>query len=51
MAQPAAGTTQFQEDAETLTKHASSWIGIRARGGVFGSCCWPSRRSAWPHSS
>lgn len=29
MAQSDAGTTQFQKDAETLTKRVSSWIGLR----------------------
>jgi uncharacterized membrane protein HdeD (DUF308 family) len=35
MAQSVAGTTQFKEDAETLAKHASSWIGIRGAVAVI----------------
>jgi uncharacterized membrane protein HdeD (DUF308 family) len=35
MAQSVAGSTQFKEDAETLTKHASSWIGIRGAVAVI----------------
>ena len=37
MAQAVAGTTQFQKDAETLTKRVSSWIGLRgALALIFG---------------
>jgi uncharacterized membrane protein HdeD (DUF308 family) len=35
MAQSVAGTTQFREGAETLTKHVSSWIGLRGAVAVI----------------
>ena len=37
MAQTVAGTTRFQKDTETVTKHISSWIGLRGAAAlIFG---------------